>query len=185
MNIGICSIPASPVSQTGSSLVPAPQLDISRYARTDTRRFANDVLFLSTIITRYPGHQVLLRVSLSSRLARSSRRSSLQATSLDKNFLRNLNYSESSTEKLAEIFAWKIVQKLCMKKLIEKLVNKCNAERWSNISVIHINHGTISWLLIFINRRATWTLHHAGYIHNKAATIRDQPQDLGGPALKK
>jgi hypothetical protein len=48
---------------------------------------------------------VLLRVSLSSRLSRSSRRSSLQATSLDKKFLRNLNYSESSTEKLAEIFA--------------------------------------------------------------------------------
>jgi hypothetical protein len=34
MNIGIPSIPASPVSQTGSPLVPAPQaqLDISRYA---------------------------------------------------------------------------------------------------------------------------------------------------------
>jgi hypothetical protein len=48
---------------------------------------------------------LLLRVSLSSRLSRSSRRSSLQATSLDKKFLRNLNYSESSTEKLAEIFA--------------------------------------------------------------------------------
>jgi hypothetical protein len=32
MNIGISSYPASPVSQTGSSLVPAPQLDISRYA---------------------------------------------------------------------------------------------------------------------------------------------------------
>jgi hypothetical protein len=28
-------------------------------------------------------------------------------------------------------------------------------------------------------------LHHAGYINNKAAAIRDQPQDLGGPALKK
>jgi hypothetical protein len=32
MNSGIPSIPISPVSQTGSSLVPAPQLDISRYA---------------------------------------------------------------------------------------------------------------------------------------------------------
>ena len=28
-------------------------------------------------------------------------------------------------------------------------------------------------------------MHHAGYIHNKAAGIRDQPRDLGGPALKK
>jgi hypothetical protein len=34
MNIGISSIPASPVSQTGSFLVPAPQLDISRYVNS-------------------------------------------------------------------------------------------------------------------------------------------------------
>jgi hypothetical protein len=40
MNIGIPSIPASPVSQTGSSLMPAPQLDISRYARVRRRRAA-------------------------------------------------------------------------------------------------------------------------------------------------
>jgi hypothetical protein len=39
MNIGISSIPASPVSQTGSFLVLAPQLasDISRYGQTARR----------------------------------------------------------------------------------------------------------------------------------------------------
>jgi hypothetical protein len=65
MNIGIPSIPTSPVSQTGSSLVPAPQLDISRYV-------SEELVLVPTPLDNAP-HTQSATPARSGLLARTSR----------------------------------------------------------------------------------------------------------------